>query len=160
MKDTIKINLQLEKLNKFLSLKDFNALEISKANVGWHIEHSLVVLDQIMNELIQSNPSEYQYQFNLWKTIIFWRGQIPRGKAKAPKAVRVELPCNSDEFLLGMIQKIKEKLLTLETLDKKSFFVHPFFGNMNIKESKRMMYLHTDHHLKIIQDIIKHKKSR
>ncbi|MFN3908035.1 MAG: DUF1569 domain-containing protein [Flavobacterium sp.] len=160
MSNTAKIKNQVSLLQDKLKERELVNSEISKASVGWHIEHSLAVLDQIMNELVGSNPSGYHYQFNFWKTIIFLRGQIPRGKAKAPKAVRVEQPNSSEDFLLDLIQKVKDKITMVETLPKNSFFVHPFFGKMNVKESKRMMYLHTDHHLKIIEDILKHKKSR
>lgn len=154
------IHKQIDQLQHWIDIREKFEASISKATVGWHIEHSLVVLDQIMNELVGSNPSGYRYQFNVWKTIIFLRGQIPRGKAKAPKAVRVEQPNSSEDFLLDLIQKVKDKITVVETLPKNSFFVHPFFGKMNVKESKRMMYLHTDHHLKIIEDILEHKKSR
>lgn len=160
MKEIQPIHEQLNRLENYLPFKERIDTTISQANVGWHIEHSLAVLDQILDSMKNSIPSEFRYQFHFWKMLIFLKGSIPRGKAKAPKTVRVEHPSFEAEAIKQKNEMVISKLNEVKSLDKNAFFIHPFFGKMNRKESIRMMYLHTDHHLKIIEDILKHKKSR
>ena len=44
-------------------------LDISKANVGWHIDHSLKVINTVFEVLKNSNPKEYKKKFNLLRLI-------------------------------------------------------------------------------------------
>ena len=37
---------------------------VSGGSVGWHIEHSLKTIDQIVTACKNSNPSDYQWHFN------------------------------------------------------------------------------------------------
>ena len=60
---------------------------ISKSNVGWHIEHSLLTLNGVTKFLVHSNPKEYKWKFNFTRILVLKTGKIPRGKAKAPKVV-------------------------------------------------------------------------
>lgn len=61
---------------------------VSKSPVGWQIDHSLKVINNIVLALKNSNPADYKYNFNLKRSIIFFRKKIPRGVGKAPKSVR------------------------------------------------------------------------
>ena len=60
---------------------------ISATSVGWHIDHSLLVINQIIKNVGLSDPKEYEWKFNMKKLIVFTLNKIPRGKARAPKAV-------------------------------------------------------------------------
>jgi Protein of unknown function (DUF1569) len=126
---------------------------ISASSVGWHIDHSLMVINQIIGAVEASNPAEYKWSFNLKRLVIFTTGKIPRGKAKAPKAV---IPENAfDEIAVkAKMEKALYKLGKLNELSSNHFFIHPFFGHLNVKATKRMLALHTDHHLAIIKDIV------
>jgi hypothetical protein len=127
---------------------------ISNSTVGWQIEHSLKTIHQIVLAVKNSNPNDYKWKFNKSKLFICILGFIPRGKAKAPKIV---LP---DEYisvasLQDSIFKVNKSLKEWESLDKNSYFPHPFFGNLNKKSTEWFLNLHTKHHLKIINDICK-----
>ena len=43
----------------------------------------------------------------------------------------------------------------LENISKDHYFEHPFFGKIKRKETIRFLEIHTNHHLKIIDDILK-----
>jgi hypothetical protein len=127
---------------------------VSNATVGWQIEHSLKTIYQIVLVVKNSNPQEYQWKFNKSKLFISILGFIPRGKAKAPKVV---LPDDtiSEESLLLSLQKVKSALQEWDSFDKNAYFPHPFFGNLNKKSTIWFLNLHTNHHLKIVNDICK-----
>ena len=52
------------------------------------------------------------------------------------------------------VNKTRETIKGLETVSKDHFFPHPYFGNLKKKETIRFLEIHTNHHLKIIRDII------
>ena len=144
----------IKSLEEKIPMMDAANTQISSAKVGWHVQHSLLVINSIINGLKQSDPTMYQWKFNLNKTLIFTLGKIPRGKGKAPKAV-VPTDVQTSEQLREDLQTVRLMLLELEHFDAKSNFMHPYFGQLNLKQTKKFLALHTKHHLKIIDDILK-----
>lgn len=137
------------KINDFEQMN----IDVSKSSVGWHIEHSLKTIDQIITACKKSDPSTYQWKFKLNRFLILDVLQkIPRGKAKAPKVVRPEGEI-SKESLQIHLEKVSQNLENWNGLDKNVHFPHPFFGILNKKETEKFLALHTNHHLKIIEDI-------
>ena len=61
---------------------------------------------------------------------------------------------NTDE-LKKDIQLLKSRLAVLDSLKPGNFVIHPKFGHLNLKATKKMLKLHTRHHIDIINDIIK-----
>jgi len=126
---------------------------VSKSAVGWHIQHSLLVAFQIIHTVEKSNPLDYRYQFNLRKILVYTLSKIPRGKAKAPDRVMPKEAFNTGE-LKKDIELLKSRLTVLNSLHPKSFFRHPYFGSLHLKDTIKMLKLHSRHHLDIINDII------
>ena len=127
---------------------------VSGGSVGWHIEHSLKTIDQIITACKNSNPVNYQWQFNFKRFLIMSIAKkIPRGKARAPKIVRPEGEINQKTLTVSF-SKVKENMKNWESLDKNVHFPHPFFGILNKKETENFLVLHTKHHLMIINDIL------
>jgi hypothetical protein len=126
---------------------------ISQATVGWQLDHSLLVINGIIAQLAKSNPKDYQWRPNWKRVYIKLRNNIPRGKAKAPKQV-----CPAETITIEMLQDklilAQNSLKVLESLPKNSFFTHPYFGDLNLKAAIWFLKLHTQHHLKIVNDII------
>ena len=85
--------------------------------------------------------------------VLYLFNYFPRGKGKAPKAV-VPTDVQTSEQLREDLQTVRLMLLELEHLDAKSNFMHPYFGQLNLKQTKKFLALHTKHHLKIIDDIL------
>ncbi|WP_324069651.1 MAG: hypothetical protein RSE15_03765 [Flavobacterium sp.] len=145
----------LNQLESDISSFDKVNLAVSSGSVGWHIEHSLKTIDQIVTACKNSNPSNYQWRFNFNRFLILTIAKkIPRGKAKAPKIVRPEGEISSETLGLSL-SKVKENLMDWKDLDKNTHFPHPFFGILNKKETANFLALHTKHHLMIIDDILK-----
>lgn len=145
----------LEQLESYIADYEKVNLSISKSSVGWHLEHSFLVLYAVSNNLKKSNPSDYKWKFNfnrfLVQTIL---KKIPRGRGKAPKSVQPVEEITS-ESLKNKLEKVRNSLAELESLDAKNHFTHPYFGNLNLKNTIHFLELHTKHHLKIIEDILK-----
>ena len=148
---------QLDTISELLSEFDTKAPSVSEASVGWHLEHLLLVNGRVAEALIQSNPADYHWTFNLKKSLVLFIKRIPRGKAKAPKSARPE-GNQSPEDLRNRIPGLKEKLAGLTKLHPNANFKHPFFGSLNLKTTIRFLFVHNQHHLKIVQDILAQKQ--
>ena len=146
-------NLLVELENAIPHLEKTNPA-ISKASIGWQIDHCLLVLSRIISALENSNPAEFKSKFNMKRFLVFTTNTIPRGKAKAPDVV---LPTGemSIKSLTENLEKVKNKIARIETLHKNNFFAHPYFDDLNVKQTQKFLVIHTTHHLKIIRDILK-----
>lgn len=143
----------IQLLEKQIENHQAENLNVSKSNIGWHIDHSLLVINGIINQLKKSNPELYRKQFNWKRFYIQLRGKIPRGKGKAPKVVQ-PTEATSVEKLMTQLDNAKKNVFELEHLSPNNYFSHPYFGDLNLKSTIWFLKLHTNHHLKIINDII------
>lgn len=149
-----KIEIQLQKIESLLSKIDVTNEKVSKASIGWHLEHSLLILNSSLKGLTMTNPQDYNPKFSLKKFVFLNFGMIPRGKIKAPKQfVPLEIPTR--ESVLKLINLAKERLEAVKNLSEKSFITHPFLGDFDKKTTLRFLWLHSNHHLKIVDDILK-----
>lgn len=149
-----KLENELHQLAQFLPAFEKVNLAVSAASVGWHIEHSLLVIKQITATVGQSDPALYQRKFNFTRFWVHLFNYIPRGKAQAP---RVVLP-GEDLNLTALEDSIAHTLQALKYLkgcQENQYFMHPLFGMLNQKQTIRFLAIHTRHHLKIIKDIVK-----
>ena len=149
-----KLEQLLDKLESTIPQLEYLNPAISKAAVGWHIEHSLLTLDVVTGALKKSDPAAYKWKFNLVRMVVFITKKIPRGKAKSPDVV---IPKGSltEETLQGHLEMTREKIKALNGLPPNQHFDHPFFGKLNVKPTITFLNIHTRHHLDIINDILK-----
>ncbi len=141
-------------ISSYFNKLEINNLEVSKASVGWHIDHSLKVINFVCDNISGSNPNEYKPRFNKWRIIAFTLGFFPRGKAKSPK--RVSPPeVVLKESILKQFNKAKANIESIKELEDDNFFTHPIFKQLNKSRTQKFLKLHTKHHLKIIKDILK-----
>jgi hypothetical protein len=143
----------LKKFEDLIITENVSDQSVSSGSVGWHIEHSLLTIDMIIYGLEQSDPKNYKWKFSLPRLIVHTTGIIPRGGARAPKIVQPSENYKNTS-LHDHLTSTTEKLKVLKTLHRDSFFIHPFFGKLNLNPSKKFMKIHTRHHLKIINNII------
>ncbi len=143
----------LNTLSSYIDKKDKVNVNISKTSVGWHLEHSFIVVSKITEALKQSTPANYKWKFNFVKIVVFTFNKIPRGKGKAPKTV---LPSDiiTIENLKAHTNNALEKISEIKGLTSKNYFLHPYFGHLNLGETVKFLTIHTQHHLNIINDIL------
>lgn len=126
--------------------------EISKSDVAWHIEHTLLTLNGITDFLIQANPKNYRWSFNFIRIVVLTMKKIPRGRAKAPEIVQPKGSINK-ESLHAHVGLTKNKIKALAMISKENYFTHPFFGDLKLNQTIGFLEIHTKHHLEIIEDI-------
>jgi len=126
---------------------------ISKSSVGWHIEHTLLTINLVIDLLKKSDPNGYKWKFSFGRMLVFTTNRIPRGRAPSPNAVK---PKNNftAETLKKHAEASKEKLKELPTLNQNNYFEHPYFGKLKLKPAIKFLKIHTEHHIDIINDII------
>lgn len=147
-----KLKSVLDELESHIIDFEKTNVAVSQSSIGWHIDHSLIVIKSIVAQLKKSNPQEYKWKFNWKRTYIQTINKFPRGKGKAPKAVQ-PTETSSIEVLNSKLEIANKSIIELENLESNNFFMHPYFGNLNLKTSIWLLELHTKHHLEIIKDI-------
>lgn len=146
------LNKILTELESNISKQDTLNTDVSQSNVGWHIEHALLTINGVIKALEKSDPSNYKWSFRIPRLIVFTINKIPRQRAKSPKAV---VPKIYDEATLkAHVEKTKNKIQELNSISKDKYFDHPFFGNLKVNKTIKFLKIHTNHHLKIINDIL------
>ncbi|MEM6892565.1 MAG: DUF1569 domain-containing protein [Bacteroidota bacterium] len=145
---------QMETLHGYILQRDVENPAVSKADVAWHIDHSLKTINKIYEELEKSNPEDYQYTFSFSRICIFAWGDFPRGVAEAPKVVRPPMDIETENLYVQW-EEARQNLNKLKELDDRVHFKHPYFNVIDKGQTKRFLRIHTRHHLKIIEDILK-----
>ncbi len=79
---------------------------------------------------------------------------IPRGQVKAPKIVKPP-DIISTTNLQAQLNEARKQVKSLKSLDKKAHFKHFIFGTLPKTKTLRFLEMHTKHHLKIVNDIMK-----
>jgi len=143
----------IDQLQTYIDDHSITNQSISAGSVGWHIEHSLLVIQKITETIHASNPSEYQWSFNFKRLYVFLKKGFPRGRAKAPDVV-IPTPNLTVDQLMESITKTKLAVASLQQAANNQYFMHPFFGKLHKKSSIKFFDIHTRHHIKIIQDIL------
>jgi hypothetical protein len=143
---------QLEGLKSNIPYCDKLQPAVSSSNIGWHIEHSLLTIDKIIDRLSQTNSNDYKWKFSLLRIFVFTTSTIPKGRAQAPKIVQPTADLSS-ESLSQHWSSTSEKIGSLSGIDPRQYFEHPYFGHLKLKPAIRFLAIHTLHHFKIIRNI-------
>lgn len=151
MKPLLSLIAELESKLPFIEQKKES---VSQATVGWHVEHSLLALIKMISAVEHSNPANYKWEFNLRRSVVLLLNKFPRGRAKAPDTVRPG-EVITRATIIPLIAKAKQKAELFETFSKEKFFHHFVFGDLRVKQARRIIAIHTYHHIKIINDILR-----
>lgn len=144
----------LDRIESYLDRRDALAPEVSAVPVAWHLDHMLKMVTAIHSVLKSSDPADYSYQIKPMRTLVFTMGRFPRGVAESPSSVRppdIILTAAIREQLAGA----RALLPTFSALQKQQFFDHFVFGSLNRRRTVKFINIHTRHHLRIIDDILK-----
>jgi hypothetical protein len=151
----MKLLKAIDELESYINKENLSKVEISNSTIGWQIVHALKVIYGVTRTIAKSDPKEYKWKFNLTRTAILTTGKIPRGKAKAPKAVRPLEEDMTAEAFTNLFQKARKSIDDTLNSEPKAHFEHPYFGLLKRDTALRFLEVHTEHHLKIIRDIAK-----
>lgn len=147
------LQAQLNEMRQYIAQKDAFRPAVSSAPIDWHLAHSLKVINNIIATLESSNPEDYKTNFSFSRLFIFLTRKIPRGKARSPKVVLPpEIITNKD--LEAAWLKAKQHVSLLNSFPKKAHFKHPYFNILNRDQTKTFLEIHTEHHLKIMREIL------
>jgi hypothetical protein len=144
----------LNEINRRIEFHEKLSENVSKVSIGWHLEHTMLVLINVAQAIEASNPSDYRFQFKLIRYVIMTIKKIPRGKARAPKGVCPAEEGRTVKSLQAQLQSARLSVQKLGTLNKNQFFAHPYFGNMKLKAAVKFLGIHSNHHLAIVKDIL------
>lgn len=150
----VKLKEQLQEIEQKIPFLSSIDPRVSKVPVSWHLAHSLKVINSISLGLGQADPSAYQKKFSWKKELVYLLGMIPRGKARAPKRVVPDENISAEEIML-QLKNARGAITSISKLPKNAFFEHPYFGHISRDETPKFMVIHTEHHLKIVRDILK-----
>ena len=150
------LKVKLEEVASYIAVRDSKNSEVSEAAVSWHIDHIFLVINQIYKTLEQSEESNYKSEFNMKRAYVFTFNKLPRGKATAPESVTPK-----ENVDINTIQIHYNQALTtvdkFSNLPEKKNINHPVLGSMNRDKTIKFLTIHTEHHLKIIREILKDK---
>lgn len=149
----MKLLALINQLEEKINTSELRVNSVSASSVGWHIQHSLLVIVIISKAIIASDPNKYKWKFSIIREVFFLFKTIRRGKTKAPKAV-VPTTCASAEQLYNEIVAAKAIVLKLKSQSNSCFFKHPFLGDIRLKNTILFLEIHTQHHIKIINNIL------
>ena len=145
---------EITDLKEMINHSKLHASQVSAKGIDWHLDHTLKVISVVIKALKQSDPSNYQRKYNILRSVIFISGKIPRGKGKAPRSVLPPENILAKDLHFQLDQAVKV-LNDIEKLPVNSNFKHPYFGQLDLKLTLRFLDIHTNHHLKIMRDIVK-----
>ena len=143
-------------INLEVQIENYSSLNkaISEGNVGWHIVHSCLVVNSVCAAVVKSDASKFIKKFSFKTFLVLLLNSFPRGKAKAPSFT---MPSEelSTASILKSIQSSRASIEALAKAGKNQYFTHPIFGDLNTGQTFKFLGVHTNHHLKIIKDILK-----
>ncbi|MFM7020968.1 MAG: DUF1569 domain-containing protein [Aquirufa sp.] len=148
-----KLAIQLREMQDLSEHWEKKNPDVSVETVGWHLLHNLKVINGMIVSLAASDPNRYSPKFSVIKWRILLTKKIPRGKARAPKSA---MPMQIDKAELdAALDQASLSILNLLNQSPKQYFTHPMFGDLNTKLTSRFLWIHTEHHLKIVRDILR-----
>ena len=144
---------RMDEIERYFSYRSMANDRISKVDVAWQLDHILKAIINITNTLEESDPQDYYFNINPARTFVFNIGDFPRGVAQAPASV-MPPEIITDEALADQLKLARNKMEIIQGLPEKSSFNHSEFGLLDRNEAARLIEVHTDHHLKIVRDIL------
>jgi len=148
-----KLHTYLNTIETYIPELNKTNTQVSSSSVGWQADHSLKVINGVINSL-KTAPTDKKPKLTLLGRFCLLTRYIPRGKGKAPKVV---LPPEniSKADVVKQLEEAKTLITELSSINSKATFKHPYFGVLNKKQTIKFVEVHTNHHLKIIKDIMK-----
>ncbi len=130
---------------------------VSSWSVGEHIHHCCLSMIGISKSLQKSTPPATRAKPTVARAAVLYFGFIPRGRAKSPSFV-VPKPSVPQSELFALLDTSTQLVGMASSLDRATWFTHPFLGPMNRDQALKFVLVHNRHHLKIVSDILKQQR--
>jgi len=126
---------------------------VSSWSIGMHVQHCVLAAVGICRVLESSRAPPPRTWRTLVGRFVLWRGRLPRRRATAPPVTvpEVELSSTQLEALLGGAASVLEQA---RALPADSWFGHFALGTLRRDEALRFIDVHTNHHLRIVAEIL------
>ncbi len=144
---------ELNQIEYYLIYKDSYNAKVSKVSVAWHLNHCLEVINEISKALLTSNPERYTDKLSMRHIFSLFIGYIPRGKIVHYTSPHQKTSMKIKDLVAKLI-RARDVIEEIESLEERLNYIHPVYGGLNKRQSRRFIEVHTKHHLKIIRDIL------
>ncbi len=148
------LSQELSELESYIRFRDSLDPKVSKVPIAWHLDHTLRTINEIYKAVERSAPEKYKARFNPGRSLVLITNRIPRGRAESPKIVRPPDLIVTDSLYIQLRQS-RKNLIAYDSLPVDAYFSHPYLGDLRKKTARKFLKIHTEHHLKIIRDILK-----
>lgn len=129
--------------------------KISRWSPAEHVDHTLKVALSVVNRLARPEPVDGSISL-LGRAVLLVQW-IPRGAGKSP--ARLYGARETPLVLETTLAKLEERLGGLSAADldasRTPTVPHPRFGGLTPRQALRFIAIHTDHHLKIVDEILR-----
>ena len=156
MSDLDALRAQLERIATLAAGPLPSAPGVSAWSAAQHLDHVLRVGTGMLKRI--AKPSEEAMPPLDWRgRLVLTLGWIPRGKGKSPDAL-VGQEVTSDALAAShrrcaeALQIVADRPVLLAA--RAPVMRHPYFGGLTAAQTVRFARIHTDHHLKIVGEIL------
>ncbi|HYR29191.1 MAG TPA: DinB family protein [Thermoanaerobaculia bacterium] len=154
-----RIRKQLTAMRALASRTEPELLAVAPCS-GWspseHLDHSIKVTASIVSRLLDLDAPRGARGVSAVGRLIMLVGRIPRGRGRSPERLTGTRQTAAD--LQASLTKLERKLdlLAAQHLEpaRGPIVPHPRFGGLTPPHALRFAEIHTDHHLRIIDDIL------
>lgn len=128
---------------------------VSAWSASEHIDHSLKVAASIL-KVIRDPKEEVAKPFSMIGRIVLAVGYIPRGKGRSPKSL-VGTPAKAEELRAASadVNALLASMPPDRWRHQRRIVMHPYFGGLDPARAIRFAVVHTRHHMKIVDDVLR-----
>jgi hypothetical protein len=129
---------------------------ISAWSPAEHLDHTQKVSMSIVRRLGDKSAKPSPRGINLMGRVILLLGWIPRGRGNAPERLRGAVCTGAHiEEALGRLEQALDAL-PLDALSASQLPIvpHPLFRSLTPSQALRFIVVHTNHHLRIVDEIL------
>lgn len=144
----------LDQLESHLADWQLRNTDVSEWSVGQQAEHVLKATSTFTVLALRNRQPDGSGIQKQLKGLLLKRGSFPRGVAKAPD---VSIPGDEtpEDALHTLLLKTRNRVTRLGEVSATAVAHHPYLGEMDRDEAVHFMAIHLEHHLRIIEDILK-----
>ena len=129
---------------------------ISAWSPAEHLDHTYKVSMSIVRRITEESAKPSRRGINLVGRVILLLGWIPRGRGKTPERLSGAICTGAHiEAALGRLEQALGTLpMDAVAASRSPIVPHPMFGGLTPSQALRFIVVHTNHHLRIVDEIL------